>query len=341
MNLIDRASGAVLPVAITPDDEDSDSPIWWKPDSSGFIFLKKPDGKEKRPAYFYHLERQDEMQLTAHGEAMLDIQWRPDGAGFYFIAAQQQPSGASKLLTDGWIIPPFESNANREIWYFDLASNAAEPVITGKFSVRQLSVSRDGQAVTYSRLPDHRYDSSYLGDVFVHTRGDDTSVRWTSNLHGEGAPQLSPNGQALAYAATVNEAGAPFHETKVFVKVQGEAPKRILPRMAMEALGFTWDRTGDGLFILGNTGLRANLYHYTLRSGELRQLTRGNQSLSDWSYDAATDTHIARIETAANPGEYQIMQDESEGFEPITSEYADWPDTFILPRQAAVSWRGR
>lgn len=279
--------------------------------------------------------------MTAHGEAMLDIHWQPDGTGFYFVAAQQQPSSATQLLNDGWIIPPFESNAYREVWYFDLESQATEPVITGDFSVRQFSVSRDGQSLIYSRLPDHSFNSSYLGDVYVLNRSDGVTARWTSNMHGEGAPRLSPDGQKLAYIATVNEDGAPFYEAKVFVKGPGEAPQRLLPRMAMEALGFAWDRSGDGLFIVGNTGLRANLYHYTLASGELRQLTRGDQTVTNWSYDAVTDTHLARIESAIDPGEYQVMREPAIGFQPLTSEYADWPQTFALPRQAAVSWRGR
>lgn len=345
LQVIDRARGTMLDLPALSKPDRSDSRVWWKPDSSGFIFLKATDGEgsgnRNRQAFFYRLDDAKQIQLTQHGESILNAFWLPDGSGFYFVSAQQQPVDDQQLLTDGWIIPPFESNANREIWFFDLATQSARPVVAGAFSVRQVSLSRDGGALTYSRVPDHRFDSLYRGDVFVQERGNDSSVRWTGNAHAEAQPQVSPDGNSLAYIATVNQDGEPFYEPKVFVKTADRDPQRLLSRTAMEALSFAWDQTGDGVFILGNTGLRANLYHYHLSSKTLRQITRGDQSVADWTYDSRTDIHIARIETAQNPGEYQIMTNEDEGFQPVTSEYAHWPDTFLMPRQEAVSWRGR
>lgn len=345
LKLIDRTTGDPIETMIAPLVGESDSSVWWKPDSSGFIFLRKTRDAdadhEKRQAFFYDLENRTATQLTAHGEAILDVFWSPDGAGFYFTAAQRQPSGDRRLLKKGWLIPPFESNANREVWYFDLATQSARVVVSGAYSVRQVSVSRDGNTLTYSRLPDHRFDSAYRGDVFVWHRDTDETVRWTSNVHGEGMPKLSPDGRSMAFLATVNQNGAPFYEPKVFVKTVDQPPRRLLSRQPMEALSLAWDQSGEGLFILGNTGLRANLYHYTLASGQLRQITRGDQSVASWTYDGRTDTHIARIETAQGPGEFQIMRDLSTGFEPITSEYSDWPQKFLMPRQERVSWRAR
>ena len=109
----------------------------------------------------------------------------------------------------------------------------------------------------------------------------------------------------------------------------------------IEALGFAWDATGDGLFILGNTGVRSNLYHYDLEREVLRQLTRGDHAIQDWIYDPISDTHIARFETMSGPGEYQIMRDETGGFLPLTKTYTEWSSQFDLPRQDVVRWRGR
>ncbi len=341
LTVIETETGLPIDISLETEETDPDRPIWWKPDSSGFIFLKTPDGSEKQQAFFYDLERQDHTQLTQHAETVLDIIWHTDGRGFYFISVQQQPDDDTQLLADGWIIPPFESNANREIWSFDLESRSAVSVVAGPYSVRQVSVSRDGQSLIYSRLPDHRFDSIYRGDVLVQSRDAEKPVRWTSNVHGEGAPKLSPDGQTLAYIATVDEDGVPFHEAKVFLKRAGETPVRLLPGTVMEALGFAWDRSGKGLYIRGNTGLRANLYHYTLETGELRTITQGDQSLTGWTYDPVSDTHIAKIETAQSPGEYALMRDEETGFQPLTREYAHWPETFSMPRQEEVRWRSR
>ena len=174
LKLIDQTTGAPIETMIVPAVGESDSRVWWNPDSSGFIFLKQPEypGSDRvdQQAFFYHLEHKTETQLTAHGEAVLDVHWSPDGAGFYFVAAQLQPRGSQRLLKSGWLIAPFESNANRDVWYFDLATQSARSVVSGAFSVRQVSVSRDGSTLTYSRLPDHRFDSAYRGEVFVWHR---------------------------------------------------------------------------------------------------------------------------------------------------------------------------
>jgi len=341
LRVIDRASGAALAWPIESDDEEADSRIWWKPDSSGFIFLKKPDGAEKRQAHFYNIENRNQTQLTHHGEAILDVFWAPDEAGFYFLSTQQQSSDESQLLADGWIIPPFESNAQREVWYFNLETEDSSAVVAGPHSIRQVSVSQDGRYLVYSHVPDHRFDSIYRGEVFSLDLIDKTTTRWTGNNHGEGQPRISPDGRSIAYIATVNADDEPFYEPKVFVKTGRDRPKRLLAREAMEALAFAWDQSGDGLYILGNTGLRANLYHYSLATRELRPLTEGDQNVIDWSYDPQSDRHLLRIETAQSPGDYQLMSGNGSNLERLTDEYADWADRFVLPEQTDVSWRGR
>ncbi|MEO0608714.1 MAG: hypothetical protein AAFY82_10835, partial [Pseudomonadota bacterium] len=161
LDLIEVATGAALP---SPDFGDADpgeeparvSKVWWHPDSRRFVYLKRAAASDKPQAFLFDLNDQESRQLTAHGESVLDVIWRPDGSGFYFITAEQQPTGDTQLLSSGWIIPPFESNADREVWSFDLDTGETAPVISGRFSVRQVSLSRDGQRLIFSRVPDHK-----------------------------------------------------------------------------------------------------------------------------------------------------------------------------------------
>lgn len=339
--ILDLETGEFLTGPPAQEQDENQSRVWWKPDGSGFAFLEKPEGDDHRQAYFFDLATGDVTQLTDHSEAIARLIWRRDGRGFYFIAAAQQSNGDGQLLADGWIIPPFESNANREIWEVDLETRTTNPVVAGGFSVQQVTLSRDGRYLTYSRRPDHKYDSAFAGEVIVHDVETTEARRWTANAHGEALPRLSPDSQAVAYIASVNADGEHFYEPKVFIKTVGKAPERILPRMAMEAMDFRWDQTGEGLFILGNTGLRADLYHYTIATQTLRKLTEGDHSVTHWAYDATSDRHIARIETADNPGEFFQMTQHTDGFKKLTGVYDDWPNRFLMPAQRPVSWRGR
>ena len=91
------------------------SSVWWHPDSDSFVYLKRVGTPKMTQAFLYELAAQTSQQLTTHSETVLDVIWRPDGSGFYFITTQQQPKGDLQLLSDGWLLPPFESNTNREI----------------------------------------------------------------------------------------------------------------------------------------------------------------------------------------------------------------------------------
>ena len=341
LRLIDVKSGEALPVPGFSEPHSNASEVWWHPESDRFIYLKKTGEAEKLQAHLYTLATQESRQLTNHGEPVLDVIWAKDGMGFYFVAPKQQPQDDSQLLSDGWVIPPFESNADREVWYFDLESAQAEPIISGRFSVRQVSLSNDGRYLVYSRLPNHKLNSTFLGEVLVHDLLAGESVRRTGNRFAESRPQIAPDGLHLAYIASVGERGEPYYEPKVFIAHPQKPTERLLKDMAFEALDFAWDASGEGLYILGNTGLSADLYHYTLATGALIRLTRGEHSIRSWTYHAATETHVAQFETTTDPGEIYIMRDRESGFQSATDVYADWPSRFQLPQQTRVSWRGR
>lgn len=341
LDLVDVATGTLLPGPDFSDTDHDASRIWWRPDSQAFVYLKRTGTPEKTQAFLYDLTLEASQQLTQHGESVLDVVWRPDGSGFYFVTAEQQPKGDRQLLSEGWVIPPFESNADREIWSFDMATGETKQIVAGRYSIRQVSLSRNGQQLVFSRVPDHRLDSIHQGEVVAYTADTKTAERWTGNRNSESDPQLSPDGSRMAFIASVNAAGGPYYEPKVFVVDETTPPQRLLARLPMEALRFAWDQTGKGLYILGNTGLVTNLYHYHLETRALTQLTQGEHTVADWQYYPGTDTHIARFETATSPGEIFIMRSREEGFRPVTRVYADWAETYRLPRQEKVTWRGR
>lgn len=339
--LTDLETGDILPGPDFGGALKDASRIWWHPQAGSFIYLKPVGDADIEQAFLYDLAKHESRQLTRHGGPVTGIVWRPDASGFFFIAAQEQPARDTELLSDGWVISPFESNANREIWSFDLATQTSEPVIGGRISVRDVSLSRDGRYLLYSRVPDHKLDSIHAGELVVLNIETGEHLRWTGNQNSEASAQLSPDGSRLAYIASVDETGAPYFEPKVFIAEPDKPARRLFGGLAMEALSLAWDQTGQGLYILANTGLETNLYHYSLNANVLSPLTNGQHSFRDWIYSPETDTHLARIATQDNPGEIHLMDDLATGFRPVTEVYADWPERFRLPKQDRVSWRGR
>lgn len=341
-HLIDLESGARLPVPEPKRDTLSVGDIWWRPDSSGFIYLRRPPGQEGRQAYFFDLASGASTQLTNHDEEIGYVIWARDGAGFFFGASEHEtPPAGDRAIEAEWKIRAYDEPRDREIWSFDLESRQSTPVVTGEFTVRGASLSRDGSRIVYTRAPDQRLNSGYLREVHVRDLETGEDQAWTQNDYAESNVRLSPDNQTISFIATVNQGGEPYYEDKVFIQRQGAAPRRLMANVAFEALAHEWDRSGTGLFILGNTGLRTALYRYDLETGMLTALSRGDQVVSDWRYDPVQNAHTAKITTADNPGELYVLRDGASAFEPLTEEYEDWPNTFRLPRQEAFTWTAR
>ena len=341
--LLDLETGKYLPVPSPKRARTSVGTTWWKPDSSGFAYLRRPRGERIRQVYYFDALGSQEMeQLTFHGTSVTQVLWAPDGESFYFVADTQLSKMDERSLEENWVIRPYDTELNREVWRFDIKTRTAEIVVYGDFSVRSVSLSQDGKHLLYRKVPDHTLATIPEGEIWVRNLETGADTRWTDNDYGEAQPMLAPDGSAISFIATVNDKGEPYYEDKVFVLEKGAAqPKRLLTNMAMEALSHAWDADGTGLYILGNTGVRTNLFHYDLETESLEQVTTGDHAMSGWSYDAELDMHIARFVSATDLGEIQVMRDRGTGFVPVTNEYEELRESFLLPKQEAVTWRAR
>ena len=339
--LLDLETGEWLPVPQPEDADESFGAAVWRPDGAGFATLLKREGDEHNQIYLYTLEDGSFQRLSDHGASISSISWSPDGQLLYFVAPRLRSDEESRLLDGDWVIEPYDTSRHRQIWTLDTRTSATAPLVAGDFSVRSVSLSRDGRQLVYRRVPSHEADATHEGEIWTLDLASGEQRRWTDNHYRESAPRLSPDNRALAFIATVNQALEPYYENKVFVQDRERGvPRRLLADTAMEALDHAWDQSGEGLYILGNTGVRTDLYHLTLANGELRRLTEGDHVVRDWTYDAKNDVHVARIVSSLNPGNVYLKRSTDEGFVRVTDEYTDWERQFRLPRQQAVRWAG-
>lgn len=339
--LIDVASGRELPVPEAEDDESFDEGVWG-PRSECFVARLKREDDEFRQIYRSCEPHNDFERLTQHNSSIADVQWASDGGSLYFLAPRQRREREIQLLDDDWLIEPYDRGQFREVWRLDLESGESETVIAGDFSVRSMRLAADGEALVYVRAPDQEPDSIHVADVWIYEPEAGEHHRWTENDYREAGPQLSPDGSQLAYIATANEAGEPYYEDKVFVQEGAmSVPRRLLADSAMEALDVAWHADNESLFILGNTGLRTAIYRLQLETGELTELSSGDQVVDDWRYDPANDVHIGRRVSATDPGNAAILTGGAAEFRVPFDEYRDWRQRFSLPEQRAVVWQGR
>lgn len=340
--LIDVATGETLPLFEPEDDRESHGAGIWAPDSSGFITTLKRDGDDHRQAYFYSLNDGALARLTNHYEDVESVTWAPDGGSFYFRAERPRPEATDKLLDDDWIIEPYETRRRDDVWRFDVSTGEISPVIVRGGFIRNYRLSRDGKAIIYHESEGGLSDERHAGDLWLHDIASGERRRLTQNTYYEGSPKLSPMNTHFAFVAIVNEEGDFYYEDNLFVQAIGEdTPRLLFPDTPLEIVAYEWDASGEGLYVIGNIGVRTELFYYKLADSSLTRLTEGDHVLAGWSYDPDLDVHTTSIRSAADPGEIYIMRDIAEGFQKITSEYDDLRSQFLLPKQEAVSWRGR
>ena len=341
LRLVEIESGSVESVIAAEEvDEDFDEAVW-AGENNGFIVTLERGEDEFDQAYFYNLDDKSLRKLTDHKEDIDDVLWSNNEDGFFFRSPKPYTEEVALDLENDWRIEPFDVDQKEEVWFYDWTSGSSRKLFGGDFDVRDFSQSRDGSKVLFART-DHTYIDRPDAELWSYDIATGSSIRVTTNGFAEQKATLSPDNKLIAFVATVNEHGEQYYEDNVFVQTIGdEKPTLILPDVPMEMLDVRWNQAGDGLYLLGNTGVRTHLYYYDLRADKHVALTTGDREINDWSYDATLDTHTYIDTNARNPGEVMLLPMSGVESQQVTNEYAELESKFQIPQQRVFTWRAR
>lgn len=307
--------------------------VHWRPGHGSFLTIAEGKEDDDRQAYLVTPTSASFERLTDHHDNVDDPVWAPDGLSFYFT------SNAPDESSSDWQIRPYEYAQPDAIYRLTLGDDEAVSLIDAGSFIGDISVSRDGMYLLYRQRETGDPDRSRLNELWLLELESGTTTRLTENSYGESRARLSPDNRSFAFIATVNAAGESYYEDNLFLQQVGEQqPELLFPDLPIEVLDVAWTRGGEALWVLGNTGLRTELFHYDLAEQRLEQVTRGDHALDDWRYDPVLDQHIVIVSTPENPGEVYAIDVENGALRPLTDHYADWAERFRLPRQEAVVW---
>jgi len=330
-----------------PESDESFGRAYWSPDSQGFLTLlkRKSDAKNSRrkQAWYYNIQTRQFSMLTSEPDDVQDIEWATDGSGFYFRTdkiepVDERPKSIKKIAT---AIKPYDSPNALEVRFFDLESSTTTPIVAGDFFIRGYDVSNDGERILYSKASGGLSRDRHSGELWLRDLSSDEERQITDNNHAESRASLSPDSTKIAYISTVNEKGEGYYEDNLFVvDIETGNTELILPKLPMEVQNYAWAREKASIFILGNTGLRSQLYKYNFAYKTLAQLTHGDHAVKNWRYDGGLDLHIFTLDSAKNPGDIYTLNSEGD-ITRLTDEYTDFNARKALPKQEAFHWRGR
>jgi len=332
---------ATSSIVLDAGDADEDfKRVVWRPNSEGFAAFLKRGADQHQQAYYFQLSDSMLTRLTEHPEDVTNVTWSPDGQHIFFTADVPLDPAEEKLLEKEWVLREYETVQPKELWTRDVESGDSRRIVGGDFSVRQYSLSRDGKKLVYTRDP-YGLEDAPGSEIYVLDIDSGESARVTENNYAEFKANISPDNETIAFVATVNPAGEQYYEDNVFVvRIGQKSPVPILAEYSMKMLSVEWDASGEGLFILGNTGVRTNLYHYNLASSVLNQVTTGDQVVSNWTYDAGLDVHTFLCRTQDNPGEIHTLKTGDTTAKQVSDEYEEFAKRFEVPTQTVFTWRG-
>lgn len=323
--------------------EDGESSPRWSPDGRSVAFLAKRGGDEHTQVYLLPNTGGEARRLTTHQSDVSSISWAPDGTAIYYIAPDPKTEEEKKKDEAKDDVVAFDEDyKQRHLWKVTLADTARTRLTQGDYSVRGYEVSRDGRYIAHHRAPTPLIDNMDEGEVWLMRADGSDAKQLTLNATTERGAELSPSGDWVLFLGDVNGQFEPYYNDNLFLVPVGGGPHReLLPEMPHEVQRATWGRDGNTIYFTANTGVRSELFRVDVPSGRLTQLTRGDHSLSAWTYSPSARRHVVGINERTNAGDLYWLPAEGGGSpRKITAVFDYLDEDFFLPRQEAIQWTG-
>ncbi|MCY3746844.1 MAG: S9 family peptidase [Acidobacteria bacterium] len=324
--------------------EDGESSPRWSPDGTRVAFLAKRGEDEHTQIYVMRNRGGEASPLTEHDSSVGSFQFSPDGKHIFFVASDPKSSEEKKkdrLQDDVFAFD--EDYKQRHL--FRVAADGegpqkAERLTEGDYSVIGFRLSDDGMRIAHHRSVSPLVDNRDEGEVWLMDADGGNALQLTDNTVSEFGAQLSPDGAHVMFLSDSSADFETYFNDNIFVlPAAGGAHRVLYEDMPHEVNGARWAPDGS-IYFTANTGVRTELFHGTLEDDAPRALTAGDHTLTGWNFSAAAGKHVFGISNRENNGDLHLLP--ADGGDPmkVTSVFDYLAETFELPVQEAVRWKG-
>ena len=324
--------------------EDGESSPRWSPDGTRVAFLAKRGEDEHTRIYVMRNRGGEASPLTDHDSSVRSFQFSPDGAHIYFTAPNAKTPEEKKKdrLQDD--VFAFDEDY-KQVHLFRVATDGdgpqqAERLTEGDYSVIGFRLSDDGARIAHHRSVSPLVDNRDEGEVWLMDADGGNAVQLTDNTVSEFGAQLSPDGAHVMFLSDSSADFETYFNDNIFVlPAAGGAHRLLYEDMPHEVNGARWAPDGS-IYFTANTGVRTELFHGALDDDAPKALTAGDHSLVGWNFHAPTGRHVFGISKRESRGDVHLL--DRKGGDPVkvTSVFDYLDETFDLPVQEAVRWKG-
>ena len=324
--------------------EDGESSPRWSPDGTRVAFLAKRGEDEHTQIYVMRNRGGEASPLTGHDSSVGSFQFSPDGEHIFFVAPD--PKSAEEKKKDRLQDDVFAFDEDyKQRHLFRVAAEGDGPqkgerLTGGDYSVIGFRLSDDGMRIAHHRSVSPLVDNRDEGEVWLMDADGGNAMQLTDNTVSEFGAQLSPDGAHVMFLSDSSADFETYFNDNIFVlPAAGGAHRVLFEDMPHEVNGARWAPDGS-IYFTANTGVRTELFHGTLDDDAPRALTAGDHSLTGWNFSAAAGKHVFGISNRENNGDLHLLP--ADGGDPmkVTSVFDYLAETFELPVQEAVRWKG-
>ncbi|MDE2660597.1 MAG: S9 family peptidase [Acidobacteriota bacterium] len=324
--------------------EDGESSPRWSPDGTRVAFLAKRGEDEHTQIYVMRNRGGEASPLTEHDSSVGSFQFSPDGEHIFFVAPD--PKSAEEKKKDRLQDDVFAFDEDyKQRHLFRVAAEGDGPqkgerLTGGDYSVIGFRLSDDGMRIAHHRSVSPLVDNRDEGEVWLMDADGGNAMQLTDNTVSEFGAQLSPDGAHVMFLSDSSADFETYFNDNIFVlPAAGGAHRVLFEDMPHEVNGARWAPDGS-IYFTANTGVRTELFHGTLDDDAPRALTAGDHSLTGWNFSAAAGKHVFGISNRENNGDLHLLP--ADGGDPmkVTSVFDYLAETFELPVQEAVRWKG-
>ncbi|MGM0670190.1 MAG: S9 family peptidase, partial [Gemmatimonadota bacterium] len=327
---------------LTFGQEGQSSPRW-APGGEHIAFLARRGDQEATQIHLLPTAGGEARPLTDHETAVGSIQWSPDGTFIYFLAEEPLTEEEKRKKELGDDVYAFDENYQQShMWKVELETGEESRVTEGDFSVWDYALSRDGSMVALTRAPSPLLNDIQKVEVWVMEADGSDWAQLTNDTVPQYGPQLSPDNGTVLFTADSNQDFDFYYNDKIFlVPASGGDSDVLLPDFPGEITGATWGADGESIYFGANTGVRHDLFRAEVASRGITRLTEGDHAVGGISYHPQNGHAVFTVQHRTNAGDVWLM-DADGGGDPwrVTHVYDYLDETFLLPRQEAVQWRG-
>jgi dipeptidyl aminopeptidase/acylaminoacyl peptidase len=306
----------------------------WSPDgssiafvSSGSLFVMSEDGRAARQ--------------VSKRTGISEIAWHPSGQHVYFLAFDA-PSDAERerrrLRGD---IRVLDEPRQRHLWRLAVADGAEARLTSGTDYIFAYKIAASGQRIIISRRPTNLPVDTNRMELWSIDATGGSAVQLTRNAIPEEDGELSPDGSQVLCLARANHRQEPYYNANVFlVPAHGGKPQTPLPTFSYEVLRAGWQSDSKSIWMIVNTGVRADLFQLDLASRAVTPLTKGDHALVPQSWNVAAGRHVFQIDEPARIGDIWTLTTGDTNATRVTAVYDYLDREFALPRQERIGWKG-